>query len=338
MAKITIAKPTNYDPTQPTVVQFGAIAPNFRALGTTGKNHVDWLANVIGSVAVNEDDLVTRIAGKAGLTGGNNFTTGVQTISDATQSTAVGNGALVVAGGGSFAKNISTAGKIVISNTDSNSLYDTNISAELTNIQGAIGGKGSAIKFRNDYRGYNMNAIIASGLESSSATGSTGYLSFGTKAAETDVLPTERLKILSNGVIELKKGQLKFPATQNLSDDPDTLDDYKERTWVPTVTSSSGIITSYTASGTYTKVGNTIFFQIRILLTNAGTAAGYLKATLPVNSNSIKCVATGIERNSGYVLSIDLPASNNYITFLKYDGTFRGSTGDEFIINGFYFV
>jgi len=51
-----------------------------------------------------------------------------------------------------------------------------------------------------------------------------------------------------------------FPATQSASTDANTLDDYEEGTWTPTLTASSGSAT-YTAnnSGTYQKIGNRVY-------------------------------------------------------------------------------
>ena len=67
-----------------------------------------------------------------------------------------------------------------------------------------------------------------------------------------------------------------FPATQSASSDANTLDDYEEGTWTPVVTSQSGSITSYTANGTYTKIGRTVTIYSNIQVTNTGTASGQL--------------------------------------------------------------
>jgi hypothetical protein len=70
-----------------------------------------------------------------------------------------------------------------------------------------------------------------------------------------------------------------FPATQSASSDANTLDDYEEGTWTPTVNSSGGSITSYTSDGTYTKIGRSVLITARIGLTNVGTANGNLNIT-----------------------------------------------------------
>jgi hypothetical protein len=65
-----------------------------------------------------------------------------------------------------------------------------------------------------------------------------------------------------------------FPATQSASTDANTLDDYEEGTWTPTVTSGSGSLTAYTSSGIYVKVGRTVTITGAFDLTTVGTASG----------------------------------------------------------------
>ena len=52
------------------------------------------------------------------------------------------------------------------------------------------------------------------------------------------------------------------------------LADYEEGTWTPVVTAQTGTITSYTSSGTYTKIGRVVTLQVRFEITNAGTGSG----------------------------------------------------------------
>ena len=67
------------------------------------------------------------------------------------------------------------------------------------------------------------------------------------------------------------------------------LADYEEGTWTPTIASSAGSITTYTASGNYVKVGKQVTVNALIKVTDVGTASGYATfAGLPYN------VQTGI--------------------------------------------
>ena len=70
---------------------------------------------------------------------------------------------------------------------------------------------------------------------------------------------------------------IQFPASQAASANANTLDDYEEGTWTPTVLSLSGSISSYTASGKYTKIGNVVTLWYFITISNTGTASGKLQ-------------------------------------------------------------
>lgn len=74
-------------------------------------------------------------------------------------------------------------------------------------------------------------------------------------------------------------GQIAFPATQNPSTNVNTLDDYEEGTWTPTLqfNSTSAGITYSSRTGAYIKVGKKVTVWGWIALTNAGAqAAGSL--------------------------------------------------------------
>jgi hypothetical protein len=82
-----------------------------------------------------------------------------------------------------------------------------------------------------------------------------------------------------------------FPATQSASSDANTLDDYEEGTWTPTVTfggASVGITYNTTFTGaTYTKIGNRVCISGFLLLTNKGSSTGGAAiANLPFTSES----------------------------------------------------
>lgn len=53
-------------------------------------------------------------------------------------------------------------------------------------------------------------------------------------------------------------------------------------TYTPTCTAASGSITTYSATGSYFQLGKFVFATATVTITNAGTASGYLRTTLPV--------------------------------------------------------
>lgn len=71
--------------------------------------------------------------------------------------------------------------------------------------------------------------------------------------------PTLTTPVISTQ-IDLTGGQIKFPATAVPSADPNTLDDYEEGTWTPTIVglSTAGAGTYSTQTGTYTKIGRKV--------------------------------------------------------------------------------
>lgn len=87
----------------------------------------------------------------------------------------------------------------------------------------------------------------------------------------------------------LRAQALRFPATAVASSDPNTLDDYEEGSFTPTVTiggSSTGVTYS-TQTGSYTKIGNRVFFELRIVLTSGGGLSGSVRiAGLPFTCNA----------------------------------------------------
>lgn len=78
--------------------------------------------------------------------------------------------------------------------------------------------------------------------------------------------------------INLTGGQIAFPATQNPSTNANTLDDYEEGIWTPSVSFATPGTSSFTYStqnGTYTKIGNLIYVRMDINFTpTIGTGSG----------------------------------------------------------------
>ncbi len=92
---------------------------------------------------------------------------------------------------------------------------------------------------------------------------------------------TEALRVdNASGLVELGGGQLKFPATANPSSNANTLDDYEEGSWTPTLTTDGTGFDSVTYDpirfGVYTKIGNLVFlsFRMRTDAVTKGAASG----------------------------------------------------------------
>ena len=111
-------------------------------------------------------------------------------------------------------------------------------------------------------------------------TSTTGSILFwtgnGTAAERMRILSTGNILSLAGGSTTATGTGITFPATQSASSDVNTLDDYEEGTWTPTVTASSGAITTYTSDGQYRKVGGLVSLQFRYNITNNGTGSGVI--------------------------------------------------------------
>jgi hypothetical protein len=110
-------------------------------------------------------------------------------------------------------------------------------------------------------------------------------------------------------------GGIKFPATQVVSADVNTLDDYEEGTWTPIAAAQTGSITSYTSDGTYTKIGDLVFVRGRVLLTNVGTAGGTLNMSgLPFTTSAGLRPFIGVARE-------DSVTGNTFLTYSNVNAT-----------------
>lgn len=78
--------------------------------------------------------------------------------------------------------------------------------------------------------------------------------------------------------VGLPLGQLSFPATQNPSSNPNTLDDYEEGAWTPSV----GGTATYTAQhGRYIKIGKMVWARGRMSISSIGTGSASTISGLP---------------------------------------------------------
>jgi hypothetical protein len=78
------------------------------------------------------------------------------------------------------------------------------------------------------------------------------------------------------GAVGIERGQIVFPATQVSSAGANTLDDYEEGSWTPTISGSvSTTGQSYTTqTGRYNKIGNIVTCWFTVILSAKGTITG----------------------------------------------------------------
>jgi hypothetical protein len=193
-------------------------------------------------------------------------------------------------------------------------------------------------------------SYIYSSVEGSTANNRGSIIGFATKADGVSGGGTTRMTIdnagnvgigvtptaRNNTSLQIVNG-IGFPATQVASTDVNTLDDYEEGTWTPVVTASSGSITSYTASGKYTKIGNIVVAQVAISITNNGTGAGAIDVSVPFNATSAIYVGSGRENAlTGNQLQVYINVSS--IRVQTYNNAYPGGTGASIFFTLTYLV
>ena len=135
-------------------------------------------------------------------------------------------------------------------------------------------------------------------------------------------------------------GQIKFPATDVPSADPNTLDDYEEADYTPTVTAGSGTFTSASATGRYTKIGRMVFVALTVTVTTVGTASGAIVVTLPFTTSALPVRQIIIGRDSvlGKILACVALNSTSTMNILNYDNTSAIAAGTNYYVTGWYMI
>ena len=118
-----------------------------------------------------------------------------------------------------------------------------------------------------------------------------------------------------------------FPATQSASSDANTLDDYEEGTFTPTVTASGSIagFTYVAQYANYVKIGKTVFINLNIQISSlAGGSSGTLRVSnLPFTVSTTPTYGavtiSYIEQTGGTAPNGAL-ATSNHIQFYNNSG------------------
>jgi len=134
----------------------------------------------------------------------------------------------------------------------------------VANLRVNTNASGAAIRFvTNEVAGTNQYTRAQITGEYDDSSDNNGRLLFATTNTGGNLI--ERLRIRSHGTVILQGGStsatgtgITFPATQNASADANTLDDYEEGTWTPTLGGFSSVTYAYRI-GTYIKIGRMVY-------------------------------------------------------------------------------
>ena len=215
----------------------------------------------------------------------------------------------------------------------------------------------------------NGNVAIQAGSASAPSLYLTGDSNTGLSGPAADTLAvstggSERCRVDSsgnllvglssanaNGGILQLSGGITFPATQVSATDANTLDDYEEGTFTPTIegTSTAGTASYSVQLGRYTKIGRVVQYELYVAW-SGGTGTGDLKVTgLPFTANgtipSIPSVyPINLALTAGYYASGSVSAGTNSIFMSQLptggggDASIAYDAAAQLIITGTYTV
>jgi len=210
---------------------------------------------------------------------------------------------------------IGTASPLAKLQTDSSSAtYSANIRARNSNFgNGVVGAASGILTVATDMN--NMAFYTGSNL------GVDG----------TSVPTNERMRLNSTGALVLAGGStsangvgITFPATQSASSNANTLDDYEEGTWTPSINPASGTVTSSVVAGTYVKVGRQVTLNYSAQITGGTITSVSSIGGFPFAVQSDAVAGSGSCREfyaSGLLWSLTVGAGATAANLIKYDNT-----------------
>jgi hypothetical protein len=139
-------------------------------------------------------------------------------------------------------------------------------------------GAGHKLFINKAATGDTASLMLQMGLSGRAEIGLAGDDNLHFKVSPDGSSWTEALSIdRTSGKLGLPVGQIGFPASQNASADPNTLDDYEEGTWTPGIAfggASVGVTYGANNGGKYTKIGRLCVATCLLQLTSKGSSVG----------------------------------------------------------------
>jgi hypothetical protein len=116
-------------------------------------------------------------------------------------------------------------------------------------------------------------------------TNSKAIITYGTSTQNLTISNGPTGSTIINGPGGLN---LVFPASPSLSGGANTLDDYEEGTFTPTLTAttSGSITTGASSTGSYVKVGKAVFYRVYVVVTAISSPVGLVRFNLPFLAES----------------------------------------------------
>lgn len=188
-------------------------------------------------------------------------------------------------------RGITLAGDLTISGTFStagSSAALTFTYGGATNVTLPTTGTLATLAGTEEFTNKTLNASVGKGTWTASGTWTLpahtlgGTVSGGGQQLNNIIIGTSTplagsfTTVAASGLISANGGQIAFPATQNPSADANTLDDYEEGTFTPTLNFNGAAVglTYATQVASYTKVGSDVSYFANIILTAKGSSTG----------------------------------------------------------------
>lgn len=175
------------------------------------------------------------------------------------------------------------------------------------------------IRGRDDGGNLHVYSRIAAAILDPVNGSEDALVNIGTSSAGSIKVYLQLQPTAGSDILSLPLGQLKFPSTQNASSDANTLDDYEENFDVSIsqasgIASASGTITAASGTYSYIKVGRLVTMTFNFLITNAGTASGDVRVTLPFSAATVTSGWKGSADNNGTFIRSTIASGGTYIS------------------------
>jgi hypothetical protein len=151
----------------------------------------------------------------------------------------------------------------------------------------------------------------------SAAGGTTIGSSYILTLQQNETVKTAKTISVGNATPSSSGAGITFPATQSASTDANTLDDYEEGTWTPSI---GGNATYGTRWGTYTKIGNLVTITFNIGIDTIGTGSTGIISGLPFTISP----SGAANDQSGFLSYFNNIATS--VVFIALRGTLGGTT------------
>ena len=188
---------------------------------------------------------------------------------------------------------------------------------------GAATGYGAGLKLKISSDGEPYKWAGIAGVAGTGYSNQTDLVLYTAATSVADA--TEKVRVSGDGYLRLATKGIQFNGD---TADANSLDDYEEGTWTPTLTTSGGTPpTVVSSSGRYIIVGKLVTIYFKFLLSSASGGSGQLKITnAPLTLNTATIPAVGFARilDTGTTLNCGF-LTGTVINFNKYDGGYAGT-------------